>query len=811
LEAQAQADLAARRFRKARDAFKLLCKQDRAKYLPALIEANRGLAEELMAKGQVAEAGQVIAYLKTITPPAELLGMDLLAAEQAQDWPRAVRLALDCWNAAQGTLAGRDRTLVADALVLAFPPLDAGSAVPEELRADLGGLLAALRALSEERFADAQDTLRPIPRGSLFADWKMLVKGWLAFHAGDRAKASQLLEAVPPDSAPGRAASALRPFLGPVVLADEQRQAGPIGRTCRLLGEPALGPLLARAEQLWRAGQAWESWQEMRRANAFPSELPNVYGALADFYLSAHPSLPPQEINRYLGGLIQLAMKGSFKSPAERRQVCLTVGLDALRNGVPEAAERWWREFIEACPAEDPRRARMAALLFTELGSWMAQPDDLDPYSEPAEALRDQPGAIRLLKQSLEHDPGHLPAYLELEQIYHYAGQTRERERLLDAMCQRFPEERAVLLRAGGAKLDRGEFEEGLALLQRAHARDQLDPATLRQLVRGHLMLGHWQYETGDLARARETFQRIEAYAVRDAIDLDRGLDIIRARQAAMEMVFGEETVGRERLATARAVTRAPVLTLLAAHIAYRAIGSTPPREGPFWQALQMERAGTPAERALLLRLLDYGHALKGTLSWKAEESFVRDALAPVAGPAFSRDEALMLCMELKCRSGWDKLAKDLVKAGLRHDRTDPRFLLLKELSIARRNGWIDFPKIARLRDEAARRGDQEAVTIATEFLDRSPPLPPGFDPMEEGDDSFYDDAGPGGAYYDPADDLYGLAAQYGFSPDQYDDFKRVATQMNTRGFRKFREKCTRDIPPPVFEMLFGMYDPSSR
>src|SRR4051794_11126431 len=84
MEQQAHTELAARRFRKARDLFKLLCKEDRAKYLPGLIAANRGLAEELMAKGQVSEAEQVIAYLKTIAPPGELLGMDLLAAQRAQ-------------------------------------------------------------------------------------------------------------------------------------------------------------------------------------------------------------------------------------------------------------------------------------------------------------------------------------------------------------------------------------------------------------------------------------------------------------------------------------------------------------------------------------------------------------------------------------------------------------------------------------------------------------------------------------------------------------------------------------------------------
>ncbi len=54
--------LAARKFRKARDEFKLLCKVDRAKYLPLLIQANQGLVRDMLSKGMVSEAQQVVAY-----------------------------------------------------------------------------------------------------------------------------------------------------------------------------------------------------------------------------------------------------------------------------------------------------------------------------------------------------------------------------------------------------------------------------------------------------------------------------------------------------------------------------------------------------------------------------------------------------------------------------------------------------------------------------------------------------------------------------------------------------------------------------
>jgi len=94
LERQALDDMAAARFRKARDAYKILCKQDREKYLPGLVEANRRLAEQLMGNGLVSEAEQVLTYLKTIAPPSSILATDVSVALKKQDWQKALEAAL---------------------------------------------------------------------------------------------------------------------------------------------------------------------------------------------------------------------------------------------------------------------------------------------------------------------------------------------------------------------------------------------------------------------------------------------------------------------------------------------------------------------------------------------------------------------------------------------------------------------------------------------------------------------------------------------------------------------------------------------
>ena len=214
LERQARDDMAAARFRKARDTYKVLCKQDREKYLPGLIEANRRLAEQLMEKGLTSDAEQVLAYLKTIAPPSRLVVTDVSLALNKHDWQAAFDAALRLWKDAPAALDERDRATVADALVLAFPNADGAGGLAAPEGPELAAIVGALRCLSEERWEQAQELLRPVPRWSLFDAWKILVKGMIAFYAGDPGKAETLFAQLPTHGVPARAAGAFRPFLG---------------------------------------------------------------------------------------------------------------------------------------------------------------------------------------------------------------------------------------------------------------------------------------------------------------------------------------------------------------------------------------------------------------------------------------------------------------------------------------------------------------------------------------------------------------------------------------------------------------------
>ena len=94
-------------FRKARDLYKELCKVDRPRFVGKLIEANQGLALQMIQKGQCSEAVQVRNYLKTIAPPEVLLELDLELAHRQHHWPETLRAALALWSLPSGAQRGR--------------------------------------------------------------------------------------------------------------------------------------------------------------------------------------------------------------------------------------------------------------------------------------------------------------------------------------------------------------------------------------------------------------------------------------------------------------------------------------------------------------------------------------------------------------------------------------------------------------------------------------------------------------------------------------------------------------------------------
>jgi hypothetical protein len=779
LEGQARADMAAGRFRKARDAYKILCKQDREKNLPGLIEANRRLAEQLMGNGLVSEAEQVLAYLKTIAPSSSILATDVCVALKKQDWQTALDGAFRLWKEMSAADDERDRAAVADALVLAFPNLEEvdRAALPETT--DLAAVVGALRCVSEERWEQAQELLRRVPRGSLFASWKILVKGMIAFYTGDPEKVEILFAQLPPDGVPARAASAFRLLLGPRhphkfdEPAGEQAAKG----ACSLLNATSLAPFLLRADQLWRAARHADSYKEMRQAANFPSEQPDLAGALSDFYFKAPFAMRDAAYDKYLGWFQRLADSGRFKNDGEARLTYRLLGCAELDDPFSGEVEHFWRMFLQFCPAEGPLSAKIISLVLEQVGDYCAQREEAQPFffRQEGERLRDAHGAIRLFEESIECDPSNLGAYLKLLDVYQFAERNNDRNRLLDQMALLFPKDKAVLLHAGRESLKRNAYVKGIQYLERAHSLDALDPEVLQTLVSAYTRLARQHYEKRNVKKGRHTFDLVRRHAIRDQADFTRGLDFLEALQGVLEMTFGDEGMGLRLMTAARDDTRSPVALLFFAHGYSRLYRH---KQGSrFWAELLQNRAQVVSARVRneVYLAFEYLRSLDEALDWSAESAFVRECLAPLASGSFTRDEALYFVPLLAVYPPFISLAEAIVAEALRRDPTDPRFRLLSVLERSRSPDDLDVAEIDKICRDAIRQGDTKTAAAANAAMEavKSFYAPP----IEEDD--------------------------FGF-PDEVDEMRRMAAQMSDAEFENFRKESDKIIPSGLFDLVMA-------
>jgi hypothetical protein len=780
LEKQADDDMAAGHFRKARDTYKVLCKQDRQKYLPALIEANRRLSEQLMEKGLTSEAQQVLAYLATIAPPSAIMAQDLSLALKQQDWKRAFERALRMLTDAAVVLDERNRADVADAIVLAFPSAEETSKLPVTEASELGSVIGALHCLCEEQWEQAQEFLRPISRGSLFAGWKIFTKAMIAFYQGDSERARTLFLQVPPRGAPNRAAKAFSLFLR---TDQAQKLQGPVDEqttqcACSLVGAATIAPFLMHAERSWQAGRFADSYKELRHAPEFPSEQPDLAGALSDFYFKAAFAMRNPARERYLNWFGRLADCANFKNNVEARLTFRLLGCWELDDPYSVNLEHFWRKFLKLCSGNDAVNGKVASLVLEQVGNHYAQRQEPNPFlfEDEEDQLRDAQLAVRLLEESIEHDPSNLSAYLKLLEVYGFEKRKSDRRLLLDRMAGLFPKEKAVLLQAGRESIERRGYSNGIQYLERAHLLDPLDPEVLQTLVTAYTRLGRQYYEKRKVNKGRHSFELAQRYATRDRADFIRGLDFLQALQGVFEMTFGEMEKGLRLMAAARECTRSRAALLLFAHGNSRLYLRE--RHGRFWGELQENCAqvATAQDRREIFLIFQFVCSLDGKLDWSAESDLVRASLAPLGAAAFNREEALYFVPLLSHSPPLASLAKAILAEALRRYPDDPRFRLYSVIERTRGLGDFDVAEVESIYDDAMQRGDtrtaelaRSAINTVEQFLEL---------PDEE--------------------------EEYGFPREQIEDMRRMALEMSDTEFEKFRKDSGKIIPLPLFDLLMS-------
>jgi cellulose synthase operon protein C len=476
LAARAEEALRLCSFKEAIELYKQLLKQEaRPEWRDALAAGYVGRAKALSAKGLFKEAevvlGNAVALDGAVREPLFLLSCLIRQGQIQKALAQALKyIGIDALAPGQGRLLS-DLTA---ALYLARPvPLAAGDGDPParvEWIAAANAALEALAALTAQKPADEIELLLAnIPARSPFGPVRLIVKSLLT---EDPAKARRLLDGMPPDSA-----------FGPLRLAAEAALPGEpaevVGRLSgvsaaqrafaldRLGGAASGSPMLARLLDAERGGPGTLFTFLSKQATSLPA---------ADVRNACFNLLPevPDRIalfEKTFGKLREADKARIFALAAEAKQ-------DWAR------AETQWRAAAAQFADDGSREGKLSAgIIYRHLATLSVKEPEIagvDIFSDPV---------VSYLRKSLDCDPDHLPAVLQLIKLYREDSNDKDWHALADEAAQRFPTDSAVLMQAIESAAARKAYKRAAGFAKKLLAVDPINRPARQRMI--ELQISH--------------------------------------------------------------------------------------------------------------------------------------------------------------------------------------------------------------------------------------------------------------------------------------------------------------------------------
>lgn len=807
--------LAQGRFRKARDEFKLLCKENRPKYLPLLVQANVGLGREMLGKGMVGEARQLLNYLRTIATPEQLIGLEIELeppTNQGVLVPEVLKVLATC------SLGEVERQRLADRAVLTFCQPAANSR-PEiaTVAGELASLLSSLQAVSERRFDRAQDLLRPLGQASVFSHWKLFIRGLIAFHSGAWDKAEYFFKGTPAATAPGKAGQAYLLLLGalPVSAGSPLPCETVVDAAARIAGAPGCGRALIWAEEAWREKDAVKTYLTLRNGLAgFPAEGLDLLGVLSEFAVNSPLALGFEERETFLDFLDETISEGPCKSPIEL-QLLLRAAVLAEARDLPDSVviENWERFLRTREQLHGPNRG-LDSEAYGWLGRLMSELDGPGEGSSSSSRQRRAPmrnarEARRLLEKAVTLDPGNLSACLKLCELYQQGRDDLARNRLLDQMAVRFPADKQVLLLAGQACLDRKTFKKGLDYFYQALALDRLDPVIPDMVVKARFLQARGYFQKKLVADARKTMKETARFEVETDTNLTRSGWCLRIQEGVLESTCGEPARGAALLDEARRLSPSKAAFLFYTGFTGLAMAPRAGRSQVYFDELARvaQSEATVADAVLLTRIWSHGRESVPEHLVQKPRKLLEDYLRSSAERPFAREQACLLAEFALARSWFVDASMPVIERRLREDGRDPLFRLYRwRLERSQYGEEIEDDRIElqEIIAEASRRKEDQTMRQARQLLDALHVRPPR--PAMPLDDDDSPDGEPGGSWPDPDESLFPFADLLGnLSPDErrvLEDYFSTIANASEQELKRLRQNRPPGISGADFDMM---------
>jgi hypothetical protein len=334
--------------------------------------------------------------------------------------------------------------------------------------------------------------------GSPFLDWKLLVRGLLAYYAGDDGRALDNWSRLAPDRVPARLAAPLRFALDPAFRAAQppKAHADLCRRADRLRGGllPGLRALHGFLSGPHRLANAFRQAEML--LPALRRDWPAAVRRLAEAFRTAIIATGrPEDLDQY-----RQLFGAPPDDPKFERLEALALEERRKWHGAHQAWQKYERTLaqLSAWPAADRTRAR--ALIWCRLGRNAAEYVE-EGYFDRPRAFK--PSAEQCLRRALDLAPDVRDAHEELFRFYCDRKKTDKAKAAGLALLERFPDHVPTLEALARLARRTGDAVAARDLLRRAVGVNPLDGRLRDRLADAHRDAARSLAKAGDIAAAR--------------------------------------------------------------------------------------------------------------------------------------------------------------------------------------------------------------------------------------------------------------------------------------------------------------------
>lgn len=476
--------LAEGRTQSALDNAKQLCKAAPTDEHRALLrQATLERARDLQSKGMMPEAAVV---WRNLLPFSDVPGIREAVAEGLARCGFAAEASV---IAAQlpADAPGRQRLVGAFADAAVEKGAEGKALIPADLHPSFDALRAAFGFAEQGKDEEARQALQAIGLQSPFLEWKVLLRGLLAWYARDDARALENWTRLQPQRLPWRIAAPLRFRIDP-----EFRQSQ---------SAAAQASLQKAADRLDSANDEESKLLRLRTSLHHAKLVRDVFAQaeqLGRSWRTTHPDWVDR-LRRCLAAVIlergipedATRLANALGAPADDARFLrlLAVGMER-RNTEHGSSSYMWSEFakeVASSPAWEPHQALAQALIWEHVGELFVgaglEPDD---GGETTRGVVEGFDDCFRLAIALTPDR-RKPYFLRFDALYGRPGKKLKAIAAAEDLLKRFPDDLPTLRRLGQMYAGSKRSAKARACYERVLALDPLDRSIRRHIGRAYM------------------------------------------------------------------------------------------------------------------------------------------------------------------------------------------------------------------------------------------------------------------------------------------------------------------------------------